>query len=84
MALQVRMHQAGYPEFVEPAPRFCAGPERHPLGPGKVGVGYHSCPCPPVVAAGGNGHRTWRCHACGDVQEWPPHQAEPDAAAAES
>lgn len=73
MALRVRMHRAGYPEFVEPAPPYCAGPDRHRLGLGQVGVGFHSCPCPPVVAAGGNGHRTWRCYMCGDVQQWPPH-----------
>jgi hypothetical protein len=84
MALRVRMHRAGYPE---PAPAFCAGPDRHRLGPGQVGLGFHSCPCPPVVAAGGHGHRTWRCYTCGDVQEWPVHQAdlaERDAAAADS
>lgn len=52
----------------ELTPRTCAGPERHPLGPGTVLVGSQACTCHEAGM-----HRTWTCGECGDRQMWPPH-----------
>jgi hypothetical protein len=79
MVLQVRMHQLGYPEFVEPRPEHCAGSEQHRFGPGRVHLGFHACHCPSVVAADDRGHRTWMCLICHDIQEWPSHQETAEA-----
>jgi hypothetical protein len=43
VAMLVMMHRSGYPVFVEPAPTHCAGPDRHPLGPGRVQLGWRAC-----------------------------------------
>ncbi|MEU1761322.1 hypothetical protein [Micromonospora sp. NPDC005652] len=56
---------------VEPVPATCAGLDRHRLEPGAVLLGTRACSCAPDGM-----HRTWTCAVCGDVQQWPPHDAD--------
>ena len=70
MVLQVRIHTAGYPEFVEPAPSRCDGADHHPFGPMRVKIGWTGCECSPSTRH--RGHRYWACVSCPSVIYWPP------------
>jgi hypothetical protein len=60
--------------FVEPRPGRCG--RGHVLELGRFRLGTSPCRCVPA-----GHHRTWHCLAvegdivCGDVLEWPPHDA---------
>ena len=52
---------------VEVAPERC--PNGHPLGPGTVVVGWHTCQC----VEGHSGHRTYYCRTCRVTMYEQPH-----------
>lgn len=52
----VRERGRDYLVYVEPRPQRCDNDHR--LAPGRTLVGWYVCQCPPVLAAGDNGHRT--------------------------
>ncbi|NKT60965.1 hypothetical protein GS885_23430 [Rhodococcus hoagii] len=55
----------------ERAPKQC--PNGHPLGPGRVLVGWFACSCTER-----GGHRTYDCRQCGAVIYRPPHWGRRD------
>ncbi|GAB3681559.1 hypothetical protein GCM10027589_51530 [Actinocorallia lasiicapitis] len=64
------------------APTTC--PYGHPLGPGRVLVGWKPCGCDGARDAGG--HRTYSCNACRELSDrretlcyFPPHRMIHDA-----
>jgi hypothetical protein len=65
---QAYLDREGKLQHREPTPKTCAGPDRHPFGPGKVLLNSRACGC----SASGL-HRAWTCTECGDSQEWPRH-----------
>lgn len=64
----------------DPAQGPATCPYGHPLGPGRVLVGWLPCICPPAQA-NHNGHRTFQCRVCLEeladrrkvVSYTPPH-----------
>ncbi|MBM4657350.1 hypothetical protein GS640_17790 [Rhodococcus hoagii] len=56
---------------IERAPKLC--PNGHPLGPGKVLVGWFACACTER-----GGHRTYDCLTCGAILYRPPHWGRRD------
>lgn len=67
-AAHLAVYSRGQVVTVEPMPPYCAGPERHPLKPGRVYLGTAACLCSPSGI-----HRSWTCAECGDVQQYPDH-----------
>ncbi len=69
--------------FIEPSPSHCTAVERHPLGGGRVRVGWTSCLCARALPGPG-GHRIWVCVSCTELGRsrdvaalcWPPHCPE--------
>lgn len=57
--------------MVELTPEQC--PNGHPLGPGKVLIGWQPCSCASKDKGGPGGHRTIVCVTCGVTLYRPPH-----------
>jgi len=62
--VQYRQDKDG-PPYSETPPAECSN--GHPLGQHQAIVGWLPCNC------AGEGHRTWTCRTCRDVQYDPPH-----------